>query len=121
MQCIDCLCVTLRVKREGLLFLSSKNSVPTYPRLDVIALYASHPNIIRAKPTMWFGSECEERMDVPLLSGPTWGGITVCVLTEPKVETQRKYSTCRTSINLWDVALTRLKWVFPPTLQHAVI
>lgn len=32
----------------------SYDSVPMYPDWMPDALYASHPNIIRAKPTMWF-------------------------------------------------------------------
>lgn len=88
--------VSLWGERERtLFFLFSTDSVPTYLDWMWDALYASHPNIIRAKPTMWFQFRMWRThawpVDVSLLSGPPWGKITFSALTELKVETDWKY------------------------------
>ena len=75
---------------------SSIDSVPTYLDWMLDALYSSHPNIIRAKPTMWFQFRMWRThawpVDVSLRSGPPWGKITFyAAFTELKVETDRKY------------------------------
>lgn len=80
MLCIEWLRVNLWGVRQDPFFCFSIDSVPTYLDWMLDALYASHPNIIRARPAMWF----ESRMwgthawpvDVSLLSGPPWGKIT---------------------------------------------
>lgn len=86
-------CVWTREGRHFSLFYT--DSVPSCLDWMLDALCASHPNIIRPKPTMWFWfrmygtHECP--VDVSLLSGPPRGKKTLCSHRAEGGDTEREH------------------------------